>query len=135
MSYMKKWLFSSRRSRLLITLASALCLGCGDSGLYRVSGTVTYKGQPVPSGEIRFTPHQGNTGPMILAKIRDGSYETPKDKGVVGGPYQLQVKGYAKAGNSNDPTAPDFGTSLFGVYRENVEFPKDDYEHDIVVDK
>ena len=40
--------------------AAVVILGCGDdSGLatrYKVSGTVKYKGQPVPKGSIVFEP-------------------------------------------------------------------------------
>ena len=69
-------------------LLSLFCVGCGDDGKYSVSGEVTYKGEPIPSGEIRFTPNNGNKGPMVLVKIKDGHYETPADKGLVGGDYQ-----------------------------------------------
>ena len=125
-------------SRLLaIAILSSLTVfagGCGDDGVYKVSGSVNFKGKPVPSGEIRFTPDKGNKGPMVLARIKEGKYETPKDKGVVGGAYQLRVTGYAAAGNSKDPSAPDFGKQLFKTYREEVDFPKEDSEHNIEID-
>lgn len=108
--------------------------GCGDDGKYKVTGSVNFKGDPVPSGEIRFTPDKGNKGPMVLARIKDGKYETPQDKGLVGGHYQLRVSGYGAAGNSKDPTAPDFGKPLFEPHREDVEFPKEDHEFNINID-
>ena len=92
------------------------------------------KGEPVPAGEIRFTPNKGNKGPMVLVRIKEGKYQTPKDKGIVGGAYQLRVTGYGAAGSTQDPTAPDFGKPLFPIYREDVEFPKEDLEHNIEVD-
>ena len=126
--------FSARLFCLTAFIAcSVLSIGCGDDGKFTVIGTVTYKGQPVPAGEIRFTPDKGNKGPIILVRIKDGKYETPKDKGIVGGAYQLRVSGYGAAGNSNDPTAPDFGKQLFETYREDVEFPKEDFEHNIEI--
>ena len=53
---------SWRKSRSLFGTALSACallaiLGCGDDGLgkrYPVSGTVTYKGQPVENGSISF---------------------------------------------------------------------------------
>lgn len=121
----------------ILVLAGALfSIGCSDDGKYAVTGAVTFKGKPVPSGEIRFSPDtsKGNNGPAVLAVIKAGRYETPRDKGLVGGPYQLRVTGYGAAGNSKDPTAPDFGRPLFPVHRVFVEFPKEDYEYDIAVE-
>lgn len=118
---------------LLIALLS-LSMGCADDGKFEVSGTVSFKGKPVPAGEIRFTPDKGNKGPIVLARIKAGKYETPKDKGLVGGHYQLRISGYGAAGNSKDPTASDFGRPLFSTYREDVEFPKEDFEHNIEID-
>lgn len=120
--------------RFLAFVLCILLVGCGDDGKYTVSGSVNYKGEPVPSGEIRFTPDKGNKGPMVLARIKDGRYETPKDKGLVGGHYQLRVSGYGAAGNSKDPTAPDFGKPLFDPHRKDFEFPKEDYEFNIEID-
>ena len=129
-------LVENRLSVLFAIVASlTFCVGCGDDGKYTVSGTVTFEGQPVPSGEIRFTPDNGNKGPMVLTRIKDGKYETPKDKGLVGGSYQLRVSSYGAAGNANDPTAPDFGKPLFKPYRQDVEFPKEDFEHNIEIER
>lgn len=111
------------------------CVGCGDDGKYKVTGTVNFNGKPVPAGEIRFTPDKGNKAPMVLVRIKNGAYETPDDKGLVGGAYQLRVSGFGSAGNTKDPTAPDFGKPLFKTYREDVEFPKDDYEHNIEIEE
>ena len=122
--------------RLLILAAALFSIGCGDDGKYAVSGTVTFKGEPVPAGEIRFTPDtsKGHKGPVVLARIKDGRYETPRDKGVLGGPYQLRVSGHGAAGNSKDPTAPDFGRPLFPIHRRSVELPEADYEFDIAIE-
>lgn len=72
--------------------------GCGSpaSASYEVSGTVTYDGKPIPRGNIVFTPDSkaGNTGPGTVAEIKDGKFETPDGKGVVGGKYILLVTGY-----------------------------------------
>lgn len=122
--------------RFLILATTLFGIGCRDDGKYAVSGIVTFKGEPVPAGEIRFTPDmsKGHNGPVVLAKIKEGRYETPRDKGVVGGPYQLRVSGYGASGNSKDPSAPDFGRPLFPTHRQSVELPKEDHEHNIVIE-
>ena len=46
-------------------MALALSAGCGDDGYgrrYPVSGTVTYKGQPLKQGTITFTPADADAG-------------------------------------------------------------------------
>ena len=49
--------------------------GCGGSGpkTYDVSGTVTFDGQNVPTGEIMFIPDDKSVGP-VEGKITDGKY-------------------------------------------------------------
>ncbi len=53
------------RSAIRLSLLSlvALCVGCGDSGpkLYKVKGTLTYKGKPVPYVLLTFTPDDEKT--------------------------------------------------------------------------
>ncbi len=121
---------------LLAMFALTLLLGCSDDGRFLLSGSATFQGEPIPSGEVRLTPDvdKGNRGPAVLAKIKDGRYQTPEDKGVVGGAYVLRVTGYGQAVNSRDPTAPDFGRRLFPAQRLYVELPKEDYEYDIVIE-
>lgn len=72
------------RPRLAIGLAIALTIaGCGTDPnkpkLGKVSGKVTYKGQPLTSGTITFTPEAGKggeTGQVATSQIgTDGSYE------------------------------------------------------------
>ena len=60
----------------------ALCLlvllvaGCGPSGpeTYPVSGTVTWNGDPLPEGDIVFSPVDGSIAPDA-GKIVDGKFE------------------------------------------------------------
>lgn len=78
-------------------------LGCGGDGTYRVSGKVTFKGQPVPAGKIYFMPDgsKGNTGATGFADIKDGQYDTSmrNSRGSVSGPIIIAVEGI-------DPNAP-----------------------------
>ena len=104
-----------------------LLLGCsaGDGiERFHLAGTVTYQGQPVPTGEIQFTPNSraGNSGPGTIVKIEDGHYETQPGKGVLGGAYGVRIVGYDGKANSES----DLGVSLFLPYGEAVTLPKED---------
>lgn len=80
---------------LLAALTLTTLAGCQPEGpaRYDLSGTVTYKGQPVPGGEIHIAPDgaKGNTGPGSYAMIKNGRYETLPGKGTIGGPHVLTV--------------------------------------------
>lgn len=76
--------------------------GCGKSGVQRlnISGDVTYDGQPVPHGEVRFEPNasKGGSGPVGYATVSDGHFDTRnEDKGPVEGPVRISVTGYTSA--------------------------------------
>ena len=89
--------------------AATGCGGAGDTGPPRhsIQGAVTVDGTPVPAGEITFEPDgaKGNNGPMTIANIEDGRYQTPDDKGVVGGAYLVRVTAYKVKPPENDPHA------------------------------
>jgi hypothetical protein len=84
------------RGRTIPLMAALLAVagGCGsDNGLNlaRVSGRVTYKGEPIKNGTIIFQPDEskGTTGPQAIGTITsDGSFilssETAGDGAVVG---------------------------------------------------
>lgn len=66
-----------------------LVAGCGgEPGLARVKGRVTYKGQPVASGQIFFSPEAGGTRGAQADLASDGSYDLgtfgPGDGAYVG---------------------------------------------------
>lgn len=52
----------------------ASAIGCGDSNLARVSGTVTYEGEPIEKGSINFLPVDGK-GASAGGQIVAGKYE------------------------------------------------------------
>jgi hypothetical protein len=96
--------FPSVVGRLLpALLACAAAAGCGGDGTYRVSGKVTFKGQPVPAGKIYFMPDgsKGNTGPTGYADIKDGQYDTSATggRGAGKGPMIVAIEGF-------DPSTP-----------------------------
>lgn len=77
----------------------ALAAGCGPSGpvLVPLSGTVTFKGQPVPAGYLSFTPPAG-AGTVRVVQIKDGKYNTADivgpEKGVHPGPNKVRIAGF-----------------------------------------
>ena len=117
----------------LFALVTIFLTGCGSSGdgppRYKLSGTANYKGQPIPVGEISFTPDSaaGNDGPGSVARIKDGKYQTEPDMGVVGGPYVVRITAFdgVPVGESTD------GTPLLQQpHEEKVELEKKDSTKD-----
>ncbi|MEW4564741.1 hypothetical protein AB1K70_19530 [Bremerella sp. JC770] len=71
------------------------CSGASD-GPERavVSGSVTYQGKPLESGDILFTPVAGNDSPAAGAVITDGQYVTTNKGGVPMGKFQVKITGF-----------------------------------------
>ena len=97
------------QNRNLFLLAAmplvATLIGCGD-GIERVplSGKVSYLGQPVADGQIRFIPAPGTKMPLTVEKIKDGRYETKINGGVPVGTYQVAIRAYHP--DDPEPTGP-----------------------------
>jgi hypothetical protein len=109
-----------------------VALGCGGEKTYRISGKVTFKGQPVPSGKIYFIPDgsKGNSGASGYADIKDGQYDTAASggRGAPPGPVKVVVQGV-------DPSSPPTRLNpkedgevksrvLFAHYETTYEVPK-----------
>lgn len=90
---------TATRRLALSGLFLALAAGCGGGGppLVPLSGSVTFKGQPVPAGYIMFTPGAG-AGSVRVVQIKDGKYDTAamteERKGVHPGPNQVRIAGF-----------------------------------------
>ena len=75
-------------------LSAALLSGCGrGDGPERVvvSGTVTYRGQPLEKGQIQFFPAQGTKAPMAGAEIVAGKYKVDAKGGVPVGTHRVEI--------------------------------------------
>jgi hypothetical protein len=68
--------------------------GCARDGHGRqkVSGTVTWGGQPLREGTIEFFPAGGPPGPAAGALIRNGAYAVPKEQGLAPGAYRVTIR-------------------------------------------
>lgn len=81
--------------------ATLVVLGCSgdDSGLgrrYKVTGKVTYKGEPVPHGTVNFIPTKPPPpeGRAASGPIKDGYYSlstTGNDDGALPGDYNVAI--------------------------------------------
>jgi len=99
---------SYRQTMLLLAamLVVSTLVGCGD-GIERVnmSGKVTYAGQPVETGQIRFIPAPGTEAPLTVEQINGGRYDTSISGGVPVGKYQVAIRSYHP--DDPAPTGPD----------------------------
>jgi hypothetical protein len=101
-----------RRGAVLWVIAAALVpLACGQSGpeMARVSGTVTYKGKPVPKGTITFVA-QSEGGRNATGELGpNGSYtlqtSQPGD-GALLGEYKVTVYAHDEPVLDYIPTKP-----------------------------
>jgi hypothetical protein len=78
----------------LLLVAGLACLpgGCKRDVLRRqaVSGTVTFKGQPLAAGKIEFSPVDGQAT-LVAGAIENGRYAIPAAKGLSPGTYKVLV--------------------------------------------
>ncbi len=99
----------------------ATCLGCGDSGptMYKVHGTVSYQGKPLPLGTVMFVPDSGP--PSQPATIgADGHYELL----AVEGKHSVQVVAMPpREGGRPDPNV-EGGMDYTGVPPVKSLIPK-----------
>jgi hypothetical protein len=82
-----------------LALPLLVCIGCskGD-GRVDLSGNVSWKGQPVPTGFVVFNPDvsAGNIGPQGTAPIANGHYDTRSTggRGVTSGAIRVSIHGF-----------------------------------------
>ncbi len=90
-----------RRSCLLL-LAAVATLGCGGdpNGPQRVSGRVTFRGEPLDQGVIAFVD-PSNSVQAGGALVRDGKYDIPAEHGLTPGKYQVTIS--SPSGSSVTP--------------------------------
>ena len=88
------------RNRVWINLPLLVLLAAGCSTKGTVTGTVTYKGTPIPDGSVQFMPENG--GPTVSAVINDGKYTAEK---VPAGPAKVAIASMYNAGEQENAMA------------------------------
>jgi hypothetical protein len=88
-----------------------LSAGCSDRlPAKQIYGTVTYQGQKVDAGNVRFVPIEGTEGPASRAYIIDGQYRIDARGGVPLGKHRVEVNAQRKTGRKvMGRTAADVG--------------------------
>ncbi len=83
----------------------SLIAGCRARGIERVVvfGNVTYDGEPVESGFIRFFPIEGTAGPMWGARITAGRFRADDKGGVPVGSQRVEIEAYRKTNRTPAP--------------------------------
>lgn len=88
-----------KKIALVTVVMCAACLGCSGSlsdepERVLVSGTVSYAGQEIAEGEIRFVPTEGTIAPSSSAIIKDGAYRADHKGGVPVGTHRVEIRAY-----------------------------------------
>ena len=104
--------------------AMVLIAGCGRNGSDRVvvEGTVTYRGEPLPSGRIRFVPIKGTKAPLSGADVVGGKYVVDAKGGVPVGTHQVQI-----TAQRVDPKYAGRGDSVPGDFQDVGGPPVEQY--------
>lgn len=66
-------------------------LGCNNPTMVPVTGHVSFDGEPITNGNIRFCPLDGTPGIGAATKIIDGKYTIPPEPGMPIGSYMILV--------------------------------------------
>ncbi|MDY0167158.1 MAG: hypothetical protein RBS80_11485 [Thermoguttaceae bacterium] len=104
-------------SVVCLCVVAVAFVGCGGGDRNRaiVTGTVTYQGEPLPSGRIVLLPAKGTKAPQSGAEIVDGKFTVDARGGVAVGTYQVQITAqrvdpkYAELGDSLPADFQDIG--------------------------
>jgi hypothetical protein len=107
--------------------------GCGGSGLVKVTGQLTYKGQPVPSTWVIF--HPDGEGKRSSRGLTDdaGNFKLSNSQSEMGaglGHYTVTLKYHVSAAEETKGTSPKANKDLREVIAKygNIETSKLKYE-------
>ena len=109
---------SKKTFQCLLPVACCVLLltACGRGGLERavVTGRVTYQGQPVAKGKIRFIPVKDTKTPMWGAFIHDGKYEARGKGGVPVGTHKVEIVAWRTKSDAAETTNPPTSDQFLG---------------------
>ena len=106
--------------------------GSGEPPLSQVSGSVTFKGKPIPAGNVMFTPDVSVSGGQVrMFMVTDGAYDSSKDPspGLKAGHYEVTIMGY------DGKRIPNFfqGKQIFNSYTEEMTVQQGSTKKDFTV--
>jgi hypothetical protein len=107
------------RASALPLLACVLAAGCGGSKVVPVSGTITYKGKPVPNAFVNFVPENGR--PSMGETDPNGKFTLvydPETKGAERGKHRVFVQYNAVADASQPGVIPGETPRLSNEWKE-----------------
>ena len=85
------------RLSFLVLLVGLIGCGPGKPALTEISGTVTFKGSPIPAGDVSFSPDVSISGGQIrMYMVKDGKFnsEDTPESGLLPGKYKVRINGY-----------------------------------------
>jgi hypothetical protein len=96
-----------RRCLVLVLALPFLAAGCGKADdRLAVSGTVTWKGQLLKTGTVRFIPADAGLTTEATAVISNGAFSVPKEDGLRAGKYKVVVSSPDPQTQAGPPDAP-----------------------------
>ncbi len=108
--------------RLSWLFVLVVLVGCGPSkpALTEVSGSVTFKGKPIPAGDVSFTPDASIPGGQLkMYMVKDGKYDSAQTpgEGLLPGKYKVRINGY------DGVQVPNFysGKQIFNAIEQEIE--------------
>ncbi len=119
--------------RLSVLLLLLVMVGCDSKPkLTEISGTVTFKGQPIPAGDVSFTPEVSVTGGQLqMYMVKDGKYDSAQtpESGLLPGKYKVRINGY------DGKQIPNYfsGKQIFNAVEEQIEITAGKMTKDFVV--
>jgi len=116
---------------ILVAVAAAIVLvGCGQKGPYErviVSGSVSYDGQPVEFGMIRFQPTGETRAPASGGYIMNSEYKVDQRGGVPVGTHKVIIQAFtggipASSTDRSKGRAPGIEDDPVGPRKTNKQF-------------
>jgi hypothetical protein len=95
----------------LAALILAVVIGCGKDDKHNkqaVSGSVTFKGQPVKVGQLFFEPAAGQQV-ATNAGVEDGKFKMTKAQGLTPGKYTWKLVVFDRIAKGAEPGGADTG--------------------------
>jgi hypothetical protein len=126
-----------RRIPVLALIGCVFLAGCGGSDVVSVSGTLTYKGQPVTNAYIHFVPEKGR--PSMGETDQNGRFTLvydPQTKGAQLGKHRVWVQYNTVADAGRPGVVPGQAPKLSSDMREFFnKYGGDNSKVEVVIDK